>query len=169
MKRWGIIEIWNKGPTGSFLILDKKVKMGYGTNDYQEAIMVIILWYSGKEGVVCYQPRHHKRSGKFLYFIDGEKETLLLGEVALSNDREVWNRYIVFRGWLKEVRSSNKVSLVMFNEGGQQSADFMIKQLRGAGIVDDTKISAWDGGGFNVVTPDELKPRIEKLLMQDNV
>lgn len=131
--------------------------------------MVIIRWYITSEGVVNYRPTRYPSRGKFLYFIDGEKETLLLGEVALSSHREVWNRYIVFRGWLKDVRSSNNANFSMFNEGGQQSADSMIKQLRGAGIVDGTKISVWDGCGFNVVTPDELKPRIEKLLMQDNV
>lgn len=145
------------------------MKIRYGTHDHKEEIMVIIRWYITSEGVVNYQPSRHTSRGKFLYFIDGEKETLLLGEAVVSSHRDVWNRYIVFRGWLKEVRSSNNTNFRMFNEGGQQSADFMIKQLQGAGIVDGTKISVWDGSGFNIVTSDELKPRIEKLLMQDNV
>lgn len=102
----------------------------------------VIVFVKGQDVVILpYDPSKHHGS-KFLYFVDSDGvETLLVS----SND-------------------SQHKDLLMDYE--RQNGPLDKANLRGAGQIGDGDggIKSWHSAGFNLRTPEELKPRILELL-----
>lgn len=92
--------------------------------------------------ILTYDPSRHHFGSKFLYFVnmDGEDTLLISG-------KDLQHKYI----------------LDDYNRR-QPTAPLNQAHLRGAGVIKFGKVESWYSAGFDLKTPEELKPRITSLL-----